>query len=97
MIGIAAGLVWLSESPRRRPALWLFAVQLVLNAAWSPVFFGAHAIRWALVVLTVLWCAAVATAVAFFRVDRTAGAVLVPYLAWITFALVLNATIVAMN
>jgi tryptophan-rich sensory protein len=51
----------------------------------------------ALVVLAVLCCAAAATAMAFFRVDRAAGSLLVPHLAWISFALVLNASIVAMN
>ena len=84
-------------TPGVRGAVLLFAVQLALNALWSPVFFGAHAIAAALVVLVALDGALVATLLAFRRLDRTAAALLLPYLAWVLFATFLNLTILRMN
>lgn len=99
MMGVAAWRVWRvrASQPLAKTALMLFGVQLALNAAWSPVFFGAHAITLALVILIALWAALAATVWAFRRVDRTAALLLLPYLAWTTFAAVLNASIVALN
>lgn len=71
-------------------ALGLFAGQFVLNLTWSAVFFGAQSILGGLVVIAALWLAILATVVAFFRVDWRAGALLVPYLAWVGFAGYLN-------
>jgi tryptophan-rich sensory protein len=84
-------------SPTRTTAIRLFVVQLALNAAWSPVFFGWHGIRAALVIIIVLLIAIAATLIAAFRADRPAGWLLVPYLAWVAFATTLNAGIVALN
>ncbi len=78
-------------------AMALYGVQLVFNAAWTPVFFGAHQIGWALVVIVLLWLAAVATAVAFFRADKLSGALMVPYLMWLSFATFLNFTLWQLN
>lgn len=97
LMAVAAWRVWRSADRRRRAALTLFAVQLVLNAAWSPLFFGAHRAGWALVDLCALWLALVATIASFARIDRLATALLVPYLGWVTFAGVLNAEIVRLN
>jgi tryptophan-rich sensory protein len=80
-----------------KPALVLFAVQLVLNAAWSPLFFGWHRIGLAFVDIVLLWAAIVATTVAFWRVTTLAGWLFVPYLAWVSFAAVLNFVIWRMN
>ena len=97
-MGVAAWLVWRHPDSRRRTtALALFAVQLVLNAAWTPIFFGAQAPGWALIEQLALDGTAIATAVAFARIDRRAGALFVPYLAWLAFATILNAAIVSAN
>lgn len=64
---------------------------------WSFIFFGAQNPGWALAEIVALWLAIVFTIVAFARVDRTAAGLLVPYLAWVTFATALNATIARMN
>jgi tryptophan-rich sensory protein len=97
MMGVAAWRVWTRpRSPARTTALGLFAVQLVLNAGWSPIFFGLEAPRAALVVIVLLWAAIAATIAAFLRVSRGAALLLVPYLAWVTFATALNAAIVAL-
>lgn len=99
LMGIAAWRVWRRgmDKPGVRLALGLFAVQLALNAAWSPVFFGAHAIGLALAILAALWLVLVATIRSFGMVDRTAAWLLAPYLAWVSFALVLNAAILQLN
>lgn len=97
LMAVAAWLVWRSDDRRRRTALALFAVQLVLNAIWSPLFFGARLPGWALAEIVLLWVAVAVTTSWFWSIDRRAGALLVPYLAWVSFAAVLNAEIVRLN
>ena len=75
----------------------LFALQLVLNAAWSWVFFGWKRPGWGFVEIVVLWVAILATMIALFRHSRVAGALFVPYLLWVTYAAALNFTIWRMN
>ncbi len=96
LMGLAARRVVQRSGLLTLPML-LFAIQLGLNVAWSPVFFGQKKPRRALVLLGLLVVAALATAVTFGRVDRTAGWLLVPYLAWLALALSLNAAIVQKN
>ena len=99
LMGIAAWRIWRLGMSKRsvRRALALFVVQLLLNAAWSPVFFGAHEIGIALGILAALWLVLLWTLLAFWRLDRPAAWLLVPYQAWATFALVLNAAILHLN
>jgi translocator protein len=108
LMGVAAALV-AREGRRatgeRRTAgdravpvgLGAFGVQLALNLAWSLVFFRAHRVRLALLELCGLWVGIALTAVAFARVRLVAGLLLVPYLAWTTFAGVLNLEIARRN
>lgn len=98
MMAVAAWLVWQRGGLReQRSPLGLFGVQLALNVAWSWIFFGQHQLGWAFLELVVLWLAIAATAVAFFRCSKVAGWLLVPYLAWVSFAGVLNFTIWRLN
>ena len=97
-MAVSAWCVWLaSESPARRSALLWFYVQLALNCLWSPVFFGMEQPRLALVVIVALLIAVAVTIRQFMRVDRVAGWMLTPYLAWVAFATALNGSIVALN
>lgn len=97
-MGVAAWLVWRRrQDPGRRPALTLFAVQLVLNAAWTPIFFGAEAPGWALAEIVLLLVAVVAMAAAFWTVDRRAAWLLVPYALWVTYATAINIGVVVLN
>jgi tryptophan-rich sensory protein len=97
-MGVALYLVWQSDRGRtRRLALAVFAVQLVLNAAWTMVFFGAQAIFGGVVVILVLLATILATMALFARVDRRAAALLVPYLLWVGFATALNVQIWRLN
>jgi len=97
LMGLAAWLVWRERGSVRAASfpLGLYALQLVLNVTWSVVFFGLRSPTGALAEMGALWVAILATLVVFWRVRALAGALLVPYLAWVSFAAALNAAIVA--
>ena len=98
LMAVAAWLVWRRGGfTQQRGPLTLYFVQLALNAAWTPIFFGAHAMGWALLEIVMLWSAIALTLVSFRRVSPAAGLLLVPYLAWVTFATTLNFTLWRMN
>ena len=86
-----------AEGPAKFRAVVLFAVQLVLNAAWPPVFFALHQIRLALVIISALAIAIAATIAAAWHVHRLAALLLVPYLLWMIYATALNVGIVMLN
>ena len=98
LMAIAAWRIWLRPASEARSAglIW-FYIQLALNAAWSPVFFGLQQPRLALVVIIGLLVSLAFAVFRFFSVDRLAGWMLVPYLAWVGFASVLNSAIVVLN
>ncbi|AMN45144.1 TspO/MBR family protein [Rhodoplanes sp. Z2-YC6860] len=85
------------DSPTRRIALILFFTQLVLNAAWSWMFFGAHSPLLGLIDIVPQLAAIFATIVAFYRLDRLAACCIVPVAAWVGFALVLNVSVWVLN
>ena len=98
LMGVAAWLVWKRAGFRGAGvALTLFIVQLVLNALWSYLFFGLHHISAAFVDIVVLWAAILAVTALFWRKVRTAGILMLPYLAWVGFASCLNFTLWQMN
>ncbi len=91
MMGVAAWFVWRQAGfSGARGALSLFFIQLVLNGAWSYLFFGAHLPMVAFVEIVVLWVVILLTLVSFWKVRPIAGALLVPYLCWVGFAAALN-------
>lgn len=71
-------------------ALGLWALQMTLNALWTPAFFGAHALGTALAIIAALWASIALLVLVSWRVERLAGLLLVPYLAWVSFAAALN-------
>ncbi|MGA9524267.1 MAG: TspO/MBR family protein [Myxococcaceae bacterium] len=98
LMGTSAWLVWRERGfAPARTEFGLFGTQLFLNALWSFLFFGFRAPLLALIELVLLAGAVLATLLAFWRVRPLAGALLIPYLAWVTFAGVLNATLWRMN
>ncbi|MGO1770107.1 MAG: TspO/MBR family protein [Microbacterium sp.] len=107
LIAIAGFLIWraghTAESNRARPALILFGVQMVLNLAWTPVFFAGYPIvgepAWwaALVVILLLMAAVIMLIVSARRWSKVAAWLLVPYLGWLLFASTLNAGVIALN
>lgn len=95
-MAVAAWLVWRKRMDRTRPALTAYAAQLVLNLAWTPVFFGLYpalgtAALWlALAIILALIAAVTVTVLYFGPISRTAGLLLLPYVAWLVFASTLN-------
>jgi tryptophan-rich sensory protein len=86
-MGIAAWLVWRQRGFRESGmALWLFIAQLTANALWSWLFFSWHNGAWAFYEILILWVLLLGTVAAFWRVRSLAGALLLPYLTWVTFA-----------
>ena len=91
LLGIAAWLVWRERHlPLARTALWLFVAQHALNALWSWLFFAWHRGMLAFVEVVVLWALILGTLVAFWRVRRLAGLLLLPYWLWVTYAAALT-------
>lgn len=98
LMGVALAIVLNARGARvRGTAVALFAAQLVLNLIWTPLFFGAHQVTWALVDLVALIVLAIATTIAFGRVRRAAAWLMVPYLVWISFAACLTFGIRQLN
>ena len=98
MMGVALAMVVAARGAwGREPAIIAFVVQLLLNLAWTPLFFGAHQITGALILIVVLDIAVVVTIWLFWRVRPIAGMLLLPYLAWILFATLLTWQFLAAN
>ncbi|MEK7626823.1 MAG: TspO/MBR family protein [Patescibacteria group bacterium] len=99
LMGVAAYLIWMKgwENKEVRAALGVFGIQLMLNAAWSVVFFGLQSPGSALIELISLWFAILATIIAFSKISRQAAWLLVPYIVWVTFAAYLNWSIWLLN
>jgi tryptophan-rich sensory protein len=93
MMGVASWMVWRTGAgtPEVRGALVIYGVQLALNFAWSPLFFGLRQPALALVDIVLLLGLVAWTVVRFYRVSKPAGWLLIPYLGWVAFATVLNA------
>jgi len=95
-MAVAVWLVWRKRTGRTRPAMIAYAVQLVLNLAWTPMFFGLYptlgtpALWLALVIILALIVAVVVTILYFGPISRTAGLLLLPYVAWLVYASTLN-------
>lgn len=98
-MGISSYLVWLKLGVNElaKPALILFFIHLAFNAAWSIIFFGLKSPFWALVVIAILWIMIAVLIYMFFQIDRRAAYLMIPYLAWVSFASTLNFFIWRLN
>jgi tryptophan-rich sensory protein len=97
-MAVAAWLVWrVRSSTFRIDALVVFGIQLALNCAWIFAFFQLHRLLVAVVVILALWFAILLTLILFWNIRRTAGALIVPYLAWVSFATALNLALLRLN
>ena len=99
MMGISAFLVRNVgiDRPQVKVALGVFALQLILNGLWTPIFFGLHLIGLALVEIVLMWAAILMTILTFWRVSKPAALLLLPYMLWVSFAVVLNASLFLLN
>ena len=97
LMGIAVWRVWERRSQGANYALLLFIIQLGLNMLWSYLFFGLQRPELALIEIIILWAAILATTIAFFKIEKIAGILLLPYLGWVSFAIYLNYSIYHLN
>lgn len=97
LMGTAAWRIWKIPKSILCFALVAFILQLILNALWSYLFFGMQRPNLALSEIVILWIVILLTTVMFYRMDKVAGYLLLPYLAWVSFAIYLNFSIVLLN
>lgn len=97
LMGIAAGLVWKNGTKGKYVVLTIFFLHLVLNAAWSIVFFGLHDVFAALIIIKLLWLSIALLMYLFWRHAKAATYLLIPYLMWVTYASSLNFGILLLN
>lgn len=92
LIGIAGARVWMLRGP-----ILLWILQMALNFAWTPIFFGSHRMSVGLGIMAALWLVIVAFILRAWRVDKFASVLFVPYAAWVTVALALNGALILLN
>jgi translocator protein len=98
LMGVSLSMIWKQPaSLYRSNSLWLFFMQLFLNFVWSFLFFYYHKIGLALADITMLWIFIILTIFSFSRLDNKAACLLVPYICWVSFALILNGAIYRLN
>ena len=99
LMGIAAFLVWRKGLHERRVqvALGIFGIQLILNLAWTIIFFGLYSLFGAVIAIVFLWIAILINIVTFWRISKVAGALLIPYILWVSFAGILNISVWMLN
>ena len=100
MMGVAAGFIWNQITTQKSAvtkALQFFIIQLVLNALWSYLFFGLHNLMLATIEVVLLWLMIFETYSQFAKINKTASYLMLPYLAWVSFASVLTASIWWLN
>lgn len=99
MMGISFFLVWIKKSSSgvKQTAKTIFFIQLLLNALWSPSFFGLRSPIAGLIVIILLWITIVLTIAAFHKISKNSARILIPYFLWVSFALVLNFSIWWLN
>lgn len=99
LMGVSLFLLWKKgfTNKKRKKALTIFFIQLSLNVAWSFLFFGLHSPIFGLLDIVLLWVAILATILAFMKISKIAAYLLLPYFAWVSFATILNASVVILN
>jgi tryptophan-rich sensory protein len=98
LMGVSLYLIWVSKNSRNRKiGLYLFFTQLVLNSLWSILFFGLQNPLFAFIEIIILWLAILLTIIYFYKVNKKAAYLLIPYILWVTFATILNFSIFILN
>jgi len=98
LMGISAFLIWKKrDNLKTKSALIFYGIQLILNALWSIIFFGMHNPGLALLEIIILWLFILITLIKFYKINKTAGLLFIPYLLWVSFASILNYAIWILN
>lgn len=90
LMGWAFYLIWINKSKNKSTAYWAFGIQFLLNIIWSAIFFGLKLPNIAFFEIVILWLAILWTIIEFYKVNKTAGYLLIPYILWVSFASTLN-------
>ena len=99
LMGVAFFLVWKTgvDHPKTKVAVLAFLSQLVLTVLWTMAFFGSRELILAFIIMLVLWAAVLRTMLLFREISRPAALLLVPYIAWLSFAVILYSSLLALN
>ena len=99
LMGVALYFVWSKglEDKKVKTALFIFGVQLILNTLWSILFFGLQSPFYAFIEIIILWLAILLTIISFSRISKAAAYLLLPYILWVSFASILNFSILILN
>jgi tryptophan-rich sensory protein len=97
MMGIAFAMIWHSRHPQKNKAMLLFAIQFIFNLAWSFLFFNRHLLGIAFIEILLMGCFIALTIISFYKINKLAAYLLIPYLCWVSFAAVLNGAIWFLN
>ena len=98
LMGISLYLILTTKkSKNRKIGLYLFFTQLVLNTLWSILFFGLQSPLFAFIEIIILWLAILLTIIYFYKINKKASYLLIPYILWVTFAAILNLSIYSLN
>lgn len=97
LMGISSYLVYERKDAENKRALTFYAIQLAMNFMWPIFFFGLDAYLFSFIWLVILWIFVLATVISFYRVNKTAGLLQIPYLIWLTFAAYLNLSVYLLN
>ncbi|MBC7552671.1 MAG: tryptophan-rich sensory protein [Taibaiella sp.] len=98
LMGVSLYIILQEQAtPAKKRALVIFGVQLSLNAFWSIIFFNFHEVGWALIEIISIWMSVLLMIITFYKINKTAGLLQLPYLAWVSFATILNAAIFYLN
>ncbi|MDD4126067.1 MAG: tryptophan-rich sensory protein [Methanomicrobium sp.] len=99
LMGVSLYLLWTEDRTEAhvKIALGFFAIQLILNVAWSFFFFGLNNPLYGLIVIVFLWIFILETIIASYRINKKAGYFLIPYIVWVSFAAIINAAVLMLN
>ena len=97
LMGVSLYLIWIDKSKNKKIAFVAFGVQLFFNALWSILFFGLKNPLFAFIEIILLWTAILTTIIYFYRINKNAAYLLIPYILWVSFAAVLNFFIFYLN
>ena len=96
-MGIAFYLIWISKYKYKKLAVVIFLIQLIFNALWTLFFFGIHFILLVFIDIIILEGLIILTMYEFYKVNKSAVYLLIPYILWVTFALILNLALLVLN
>ncbi len=97
LMGISSYLIYEKKDVERKKALTFYAIQLAINFMWPIFFFGFDAYLFSFILLIILWIFVLLTIISFYRINKTAGLIMIPYLLWLTFAAYLNLGVYLLN